>query len=298
VDVAALEACVAAFVAGLPPAPAPARRTGWEGQALDGKAVRGANRHGARVHLVSLVRHADAAVLGQVAVTDKSNEITAAPRLLAGRDLAGAVMTMDAQLAQRALAGQSRRQGGHYLMVVKANQPALFGAIDRLFTGPLIPRAGDARARVRLTNKGHGRLEERVLERTAALNDYLDWPDVGQVLRRWCRRVPLATGEVQAEMTYGVTSLPVSVSPRQVEGLWRGHWTIENRVHYPRDVTLGEGASHVRCGHAPQALAAVRNGLLSRWRALGWASIADAVRHYGAYAERALHLRTLTPARP
>jgi hypothetical protein len=63
-------------------------------------------------------------------------------------------------------------------------------------------------------------------------------------------------------------------------------------------VTLGEDAGQVRCGHAPQALAAVRNGLLSLWRALGWASIADAVRHYGAYAQRALHLLALTPARP
>src|SRR5215207_2400650 len=79
VDLAALEARIAGFAAGLaaPPADAPP----WAGQAIDGKAVRGANRHGARVHLVGLVRHGDGLVLGQVAVADKSNEITAAPRL-------------------------------------------------------------------------------------------------------------------------------------------------------------------------------------------------------------------------
>ena len=63
-------------------------------------------------------------------------------------------------------------------------------------------------------------------------------------------------------------------------------------------MTLGEDAGQARRGSTPQALAALRNGLLSLWRALGWASVADAVRHYGAYAHRALHLLTLTPAYP
>ena len=73
--------------------------------------MRGANRHGAAVHLVGLLRHADAVILGQVRVAAKSNEITAAPALLAGRALAGTVTTMDALLTQRALAVQNRRQG-------------------------------------------------------------------------------------------------------------------------------------------------------------------------------------------
>lgn len=144
VDVTALEARLAGFAARLaelasdapgddplalgPPA--------WVGQAIDGKAVRGANRHGARVHLVGLVGHGDGRVLGQVAVAKKSNEITAAPRLLAGRDLRGTVTTMDAQLTQRKLARQIRDQGGHYLMVVKANQPELYTAIVDLFATP------------------------------------------------------------------------------------------------------------------------------------------------------------------
>ena len=142
-------------------------------------------------------------------------------------------------------------------------------------------------------------MEERRLERTAALNDGLDWPAVGQVVRRTCRRVIVATGEVQAETTDGVTSRPVrDASAAEVARRWRGQWTIENRVPYPRDVTLGEDAGQQRVGGTPQALAALRNGLLSLWRALGWASIADAVRHDGAYAQRALHLLTLTPACP
>jgi predicted transposase YbfD/YdcC len=261
------------------------------GQAVDGKAVRGANRHGADLHLVGLVRHADGAVLGQAAVPDKGNEITAAPRLLAGRDLTGTVTTMDAQLAQRALAAQIRAQGGHYLMVVKANQPDLHEPIDRLFADPPPPLAGDRAAAATTLDKAHGRLERRRLDRSAALAGYLAWPDAAQALRRTCRRLTAATGEVQEEVTYGVTSLPVGAAgPSQIEALWRGHWTIENRVHHVRDVTLGEDACQVRVGNAPHALAALRNALITLLRALGWSLVPDALRHYGAHAGRALAL--------
>lgn len=305
VDLAALEAQMAAFVAGLPAAPLPSEETTapapglpWVGLALDGKAVRGANRHGAQVHLVGLVRHADGQVLGQVAVADKSNEMTAAPRLLSGRDLHGTVTTVDAQLTQRELARQIRAQGGHYLMVVKANQPELLAAITTLFTAPPLLVAADATASMSTTDKGHGRLEVRTLERSAALNAYLRWPEVGQVLRRTCQRVHLLTGQIEEAVTFGVTSLsPAEASAAQVEAIWRGHWTIENRVHRVRDVTWGEDASHVRCGHAPQALAALRNGLLSLLRALGWTQIADATRHYGAFAQRAMTLLSSPPLR-
>jgi predicted transposase YbfD/YdcC len=304
VDVGELEDRLARFAAGTrpptappPPRPgAPPRR--WTGQALDGKAVRGANRHGANLHLVGLVRHADGVVLGQVAVAAKGNEITAAPRLLAGRDLTGTVTTMDALLAQRGLAARIRAQDGHYLMVVKANQPELYRAVDRLFAEPPPPLAGDCVAAATTRAKGHGRLERRRLERSAALTGHLAWPDARQVLRRTCRRVIAATGEIQEAATYGVTSLPpTAASPAQVEALWRGHWAIENRVHYVRDATLGEDACQVRVGNAPQALAALRNGVLSLLRALGWRLIPDALRHYGAYAHRALALLSTVPAR-
>ena len=304
VDVAALEQQLAALAAGLaaPPTTDPAARPPaadpWRGQAIDGKAVRGANRQGADLHLVGLVRHGDGVVLGQVAVAEKSNEITAAPRLLAGRDLTGTVTTGDALLTQHGLAAQVRAQGGHYLMVVKANQRSLFAAIDRLFAEPPPPLASDHAAAAAASGKGHGRLERRRLERSAALTGYLAWPDARQVLRRTCRRVSTATGEIQEAVTYGVTSLPpAAASPAEVEALWRGHWTIENRVHYVRDVTLGEDACQVRVGHAPHALAALRNAVLNLLRALGWTLIPDALRHYGAYAHRALALLTTVPTR-
>ena len=303
VDLIALEAHIAAFVAALPPPPPPAAAASptplpWVGQAIDGKAVRGANRHGAAVHLVSLVRHDDGRVLGQVAVADKSNEITAAPRLLARRNLRGTVTTMDALLTQRDLATQILAQGGHYLMIAKANQPELLATITALFATPPLPETADAADAATTCDKGHGRLDLRTLECSAALNAYLTWPAVGQVLRRTCQRVILKTGVIEEEISYGVTSLPPrAASAAQVEALWRGHWTIENRVHYVRDVTWGEDAGQVRAGHAPQALAALRNGLLSLLRALGWTQIADATRHYGAFALRAVTLLSTPPVR-
>jgi predicted transposase YbfD/YdcC len=295
-DLDALEQRLAGFAAGL--TVAAGRAAPVTGLAIDGKAVRGANAHGAALHLVSLVRHDDARVLGPVAVAAKSNAITAVPRVLAGRDLAGAVVTLDALLTQRALARQIRQQGGHYLLVVKENQPALYAAIEQLFTGDLLVEPTDCAASVTTREKRHGRLTTRTLERTAALNDYLDWPDVGQVLRRTDHAIDLATGRVSHEVTYGLTSLPAATTtPAEVERHWRGHWTIENRVHYVRDVTLGEDACQVRAGNAPQALAALRNVLLSLLRAHGWTNIAAALRHYGAYADRALHLLGALPAR-
>lgn len=301
-DVTALEERLARFVADLPlPTDAPVPPTPpspWVGLALDGKVVRGANRHGAPVHLVGLVRHDDGRGLGQVAVAAKGNEITAAPALLARRDLRGTVTTMDALLTQRALAQQIRAHGGHYLMVVKANQPELQAAIATLFTTALVPVATDEAETATTLDKGHGRLELRTMERSAALNGYLAWPDVGQVLQRTCQRVDLGTGEISEEVSYGVTSLPpTAASAAELEALWRGHWTIENRVHRVRDVTMGEDASQARVGKAPQTLAALRNGVLSLLRVLGWTNIADALRHYAASVPRAIRVLSTPPAR-
>ncbi len=290
-DVTCLEQRLAQFAHDLPPLPAPAATAPWRGQAIDGKAVRGAHAPGAPVHLVSLVEHASARVRQQVRVRDKSTEITAVPLLLDGLDLRGTVTTMDALLTQRSIAEQILEQGGHYLMVVKENQPALHAAIKLIFELPPPPEPEDHLDRSSKVQKGHGRLETRTLERTCALNHSLDWPGVGQVLKRTCQRIRLKTGEVQQEVTYGITSVGwQEASAKQVEGLWRGHWGIENKVHYVRDVTMGEDVSRIRTGSAPQALAAVRNGVLTLLRSTGVAQIADALRHYAASARDTLVL--------
>lgn len=282
-DVVALETRLAQFAQDLPACAPPAETAPWQGHAVDGKAVRGAQAHGAKVHLVSLVQHGSGRVLAQVRVRDKSNEITAVPHVLGQRDLHGTVITVDALLTQQAIARQIRLQHGHYLMIVKDNQPALYAALELVFRLPPPPEPADHRDQVTTMSKGHGRLETRTLERTCALNDYVAWPSVGQVLRRTCQRIILKTGEVSEETSYGITSLAWhEANVAQVEALWRGHWGIENKVHYVRDVSMGEDAGQIRVGHAPQALAALRNGLLTLLRSTGVTNIADALRHYAA----------------
>ncbi|MGH2542535.1 MAG: ISAs1 family transposase, partial [Ardenticatenaceae bacterium] len=303
VDLTALEERVAQYSQALvephaaptasPSPTADTAETPLRGHALDGKAVRGANKHGTALHLVSVTQHGSGIVLAQRAVDDKSNEIPAAAELLAGRALRGTVTTLDALLAQQELLQQIRDQQGHSLAVIKRNQPHTYAAIQLVFNEP--PWRGAEYAEeyrwVQTINKGHGRLETRTLERTTALNDYLAWPDVGQVLRRTWRRVRLSTGEVEEEVSYAITSLhPQQADAAALEAFWRGHWTIENRTHYVRDVTFGEDACQIHTHNAPHALAVLRNALLNLLRHTGWHNIADALRHYGAYVSRALAL--------
>ena len=291
IDVPALEARLTQFTQDLAATTLPPPGARYQGQAVDGKAVRGAQAQGAKVHLVSLVQHGTGLVRKQVRVQEKSNEITAVPLLLQGLDLHGTVTTMDALLTQRTLAHQILDQHGHYLMVVKENQPALYAAIELLFRMPPLPADTDHYDHVTMIEKGHGRLETRTLERSCALDAVVDWPGVGQVLRRTCQRIRLKTGQVSEEVSYGITSLDwQEAGAAEVEALWRGHWGIENKVHYVRDVTLGEDAGQVHVGQAPHALAALRNGILNLLRSQGVASIADALRHYGASVHRTFEL--------
>ena len=194
IDVTALEERLTQFTQTLQ-VPPPAATAPWQGQAVDGKAVRGAQGYGDKLQLVSLVDHGSGLVRQQVRVRDKSNEITAVPVLLQGRDLQGTVTTLDALLTQQAIAQQILDQHGHYLMIVKENQPALYAAIDLVFRVPPPPRSEYHLDQVTTIDKGHGRLETRRLERNCALNDYVPWPGVGQVLRRTCQRVILKTGQ-------------------------------------------------------------------------------------------------------
>jgi predicted transposase YbfD/YdcC len=229
--------------------------------------------------------------LSQAAVDVKTNEITAVPTLLAGRDMTGSVTTMDALLTQRHIAELIRAQNGHYLMVVKQNQPTLYWAIQLVFEEPPLPRQPGERLSARTVDKAHGRWERRTLVTTTALQAYLDWPGAAQVLRRVCRRIHERSGKVETEVTYGITSLPPELAgPAELEQIWRGHWTIENRLHYVRDETFREDRCQVHTGAAAQALAAFRNAVIGLFRFHGWSNIAAATRRYAEQPQRLLHL--------
>ena len=220
-------------------------------------------------------------------------ELSVAPALLAALPLAGRVVTGDALYCQRALCAQIRAAQGDYLFVVKANQPTLLAEVALLFDQP---PPGEEFA-FAFAHGSHGsRHEERRLWASPALNAYLadllDWPDIRQVLRleRRCGERGATTRQVR----HLITSLPPSVPPHRLLALARGHWAIENRLHYVRDVTCGEDASTIRSGSAPEVMAALRSTHLALLRLAGWRNIAEAHRHYAWSPGDALRLLGLT----
>jgi predicted transposase YbfD/YdcC len=268
-----------------------------QGYAVDGKYVRGAGTHGQPTLLVSLVQHHQGQVLAQTRVPPERHESVGVQHLLAGQKLTGKVLTLDAGLAHPALAAQIRAQGGHYLMVVKRNQARLYDELTWYFDTPPLP-CDRPWCSAQTITKGHGRLELRRLTCTDDLDNYLQWPGVQQVVRRICERTLRKTGVLSEAVTYALTSLPAhEVTAADIAQLWRGHWTIENRVHYVRDVSMGEDAHQMHTGNAPQVLAAFRNAWLNILRMAGWTNIAAALRHYSWSIQEALALLGVSPSR-
>ncbi len=138
-------------------------------------------------------------------------------------------------------------------------------------------------------NKGHGRIEQRTLTSTTALNEYLDWPGVQQVFRLERRRT--IKGKRTTEMAYGITSLKRGqADAATLLTLVRGHWSIENNLFGVRDTTFGEDACRVRTGHAPQNLAAIRNVAITLLNQINCPNKAATLRRHAARPQEAIAL--------
>jgi hypothetical protein len=141
-------------------------------------------------------------------------------------------------------------------------------------------------------DKGHGRLEQRTLRTTQILTLHQKWPGLAQGFELTRQRT--IQGETTVEVVYGITSLKEGeADARKLLGLARGHWGIENKLHYVRDVTLGEDGCRVRKGSAPQVLAAVRNAVLHLLAGVEAPSYAAAIRRLNNHPEEALALLDL-----
>jgi predicted transposase YbfD/YdcC len=136
----------------------------------------------------------------------------------------------------------------------------------------------------------HGdRWETRRLWATTELVGYSDWPHLAQVCR--LERTVTRKGNTTQEVAYAVTSLPCDkASPQRLLSLWRGHWGRENRVHWVRDVTLGEDLCQARAGGVPHVMATLRNLTIGLARLKGARNIAAALRHYAAHPSEAIAL--------
>ena len=216
----------------------------------------------------------------------KESERTVAPILLGQLDLSGKVVTGDALYAQRDLSRQVAAQGGSYLWVLKDNQPAVKEAVSLLFASP---PWGEKFSRAGQRGRHGDRRERRRLRASSALNGYLEWPHLGQVC--CMERTRVRRGAKTVELAYAITSLtPEEAGPGRLLELWRGHWGIEDQLHWVRDVTFDEDRSQVRTGAAPQVMAAFRNAVIGLLRRAGTRNIAAALRHYAWKPLAALEL--------
>jgi predicted transposase YbfD/YdcC len=255
---------------------------------IDGKAVRGAARpDGTLPHLVAAATHDRKIVLGQCAVPNKSGEAPAARALLHALGpaaLSGALVTLDALHTCRETARvivEDCRAG--YLMVLKADQRRLHAIAARALSGPDtdFPTHDSV-------EQAHGRTERRTV-RTAAVPDDLDFPHATALVRITRRRKPRGQDAwTSKETIYAVTSLPAG--PARIATAARGHWVIENGVHWVRDTAWDEDHCRVRTGNAPRILAGLRNLILSLLRLDGTTNIAAALRHHARDTRRPLHL--------
>ncbi len=220
---------------------------------------------------------------------EQEGELKAALRLLKKIDLQGTVVTGDALYAQRKVCKRILKGRGDYLVVVKQNQPQLYEDIALLFDEPPF---GETFARAEQRGRHGDRYEVRRLWASSALRQYLDWPGCEQVCK--LEREVWRKGKQISQSEYIVTSLtPERADAARLLSLRREHWGIENRLHYVRDVTMGEDRSQIRTGGAPQVMAALRNTTLGLLRSAGAENIAAALRKIAWKPDAALRMLAL-----
>jgi predicted transposase YbfD/YdcC len=205
----------------------------------------------------------------------RTNEIGMAIPLLETCEIAGKDITGDALLTQRAIANYVVEQKAHYHFTVKGNQPALERDIALLFATRTAPDFSE------VAPPDHGRIETRSIWCSTALNDYLDFPHVGQVFLIERESVNKKTGEITDETVLGITSrTPQEASPERVLAVNRGHWSIES-VHYIIDWNYDEDRSRIRTGFGPENITRLRRfavGILKSFQKPGQ-SIAGMMRN-------------------
>ena len=240
--------------------------------AIDGKSLRKSFDKAAAqsaIHMVSAFAASTKLVLGQEKVDDKSNEITAIPKLLDLLAIEGATVTIDAMGTQKKIAKKILSKKANYILALKGNHSTLHDDI-RLFLSSEVDKLHQNKAH-KITayhedqDKGHGRIEQR----TCYVTDQLDWLTQRS---QWSglRSVVMIESQVtlgdnlRTEQRYFISSLPPDA--QEIAEAVRSHWAIENSLHWVLDVTLGKDNSRIRKDHAPENMAMVRHIVLNLLR--------------------------------
>lgn len=235
--------------------------------AIDGKSLRRSHDKSTfkkMLHSVSAWSVANNVMLGQVAADEKSNEITAIPELLKSLQLKGALVTIDAMGCQKEIAQQIHAAEGDYVLALKDNQPLLSQAVQNHFSNLHDTEEIAIEARKHSTHEtAHGRIETRhyyhapIPKKLQHL--FVDWPgakSIGQAINIIHR-----DGNETSEVRYFISSLDVGV--KKFAGAVRGHWSIENKLHWTLDVTFNEDQSRIRKDHGAENFALLRRFVLS-----------------------------------
>lgn len=256
--------------------------------AIDGKTVRATSKEDQPVHQLSAYDVTTGVVLFQVNVQDKQNEIRALKPLLPPSFIKGRIFSLDAMPTQTALCATIDRFDGAYLLVAKDNQPTLATDLADFFTAPPPDWCWE---QAETWDKAHERLEHRRITCRPELNEWFGkrWAGVAQVFCLERTTTLLKTGEVRRQTVSGLSNLSLSKAPpTRMLALNRGQWAIENRLHWRRDVTLGEDACQTRTGAAPSILARLNSAVLSLMDRLGIRNVPRQARFFDAHIDQAV----------
>ncbi|MCF6345206.1 MAG: ISAs1 family transposase [Thiomicrorhabdus sp.] len=251
IDIEQFSECFSSWVTDL------AQLTEGEVIAIDGKCLRRSIDKASKkaaIHMVSAWAQGNSLVLGQVKVDDKSNEITAIPKLLSRLDIAGAVVTIDAMGCQKKIAQQIINQKGDYVLSLKGNQGNLHDDVVTYFTSDLTPEPA-----LQTVDGGHGRIETRTI-RVSGDIDWLKerhtWPGLESIIAVTATR---ESGQKVSEETRYFLSSVNADNPSKLEHAVRAHWAIENSLHWVLDVAFDEDSNRTRKGHSAANLAVIRH---------------------------------------
>ena len=238
--------------------------------ALDGKALRRAlNRHESPKYVVSAWAESNDLVLGQLKVNEKSNEITAVPELLRVLELSGCIVTVDAMGCQKKIAKEIIEADADYVLALKGNQETVHQEVKSFLdatleerkasrpTGAVVSRAARQMQEFKTEEKDHGRIETRRYYQSEELDWFADrqkWEGLRSV--GMVESIREVNGQTTTERRYYLSSLKLDVETfaRAV----RGHWGVENKLHWVMDVCFGEDQSRARTGYAAENLATLR----------------------------------------